>query len=271
MIRIVRSLDRFDGRSAFGTWAYRIATNASLDELRRRNRRPALHVVQDGDEDLAREPVDDLAHRRVEAVADRMAIDAALADLPEDFRVPVVMRDVGDLDYAEIATELGVPIGTVKSRIARGRKMLLERLGNHGHPTNVQREQPLPRRTIPLHGAHATTPRPVNDDDLSELILRASAYLDGELDAAETDRAEADPAVMAEVEQLRALQADVRRRSPTTVATRDGSDGRTRRVRLAPRPGRSCPRGSCRSGLALRTPAGSPPRQPSWPSACSAS
>jgi RNA polymerase sigma-70 factor (ECF subfamily) len=131
MIRIVRSLDRFDGRSAFGTWAYRIATNASLDELRRRGRRPALHVIQEGQEDLPREPVDDRAHRNVEAVTDRMAIDAALADLPEDFRVPVVMRDVGDLDYAEIAAELGVPIGTVKSRIARGRKMLLERLGNH--------------------------------------------------------------------------------------------------------------------------------------------
>ena len=58
------------------------------------------------------------------------------ADLPEDFRVPVVMRDVGDLDYAEIAEALGVPIGTVKSRIARGRRMLLERLGNRDGPTS---------------------------------------------------------------------------------------------------------------------------------------
>ena len=55
---------------------------------------------------------------------------AALAELPEEFRVPVVMRDVGDLDYAEIAEALAVPIGTVKSRIARGRRMLVERLGN---------------------------------------------------------------------------------------------------------------------------------------------
>jgi len=134
MIRVVRALDQFDGRSTFGTWAYRIATNAALDELRRRSRRPALHVAHDVDDDVVHEPVDGLAHRIVEAVGDRMAISEALADLPEDFRIAVVMRDVGDLDYAEIAAELGVPIGTVKSRIARGRRMLLDRLGNHDHP-----------------------------------------------------------------------------------------------------------------------------------------
>lgn len=131
MIRIVRSLDQFDGRSAFGTWAYRIATNAALDELRKRKRRPQLHVVPEGD-DPARpiEPADPLADRTVEAIADRLAIDEALAELPDEFRTPVVMRDVGDLDYAEIADTLGVPIGTVKSRIARGRRQLVDRLGN---------------------------------------------------------------------------------------------------------------------------------------------
>src|SRR5918995_1967322 len=132
MIRIVRALDRFDGRASFSTWSYRIATNAALDELRKRSRRPQLQVVRDDSERTAAvsDPVDDLAQRRVEGVVDRLAIDAALAELPEEFRVPVVMRDVGDLDYAEIAEALSVPIGTVKSRIARGRRMLLERLGN---------------------------------------------------------------------------------------------------------------------------------------------
>ncbi len=139
MIRVVRNLDTFDGRSAFGTWVYRIATNTALDELRRRKRRPQLHVVADDEDDGPPEAADPLADRQVEAVADRMAIDSALADLPEEFKAPVVMRDVGDLDYAEIAAALDVPIGTVKSRIARGRKMLVEQLGNRdrgeGRPT----------------------------------------------------------------------------------------------------------------------------------------
>jgi len=147
LIRIVRALDRFDGRASFATWTYRIATNAALDELRKRGRRPQLHVVVD-DADHAGHPhelVDDLAQRQVEGVTDRIVIDAALADLPEDFRVPVVMRDVGDLDYAEIAEALGVPIGTVKSRIARGRKLLLDRLGNRDDPP----ERPTERTTEP--------------------------------------------------------------------------------------------------------------------------
>jgi RNA polymerase sigma-70 factor (ECF subfamily) len=146
MIRVVRNIDRFDGRSAFSTWVYRIATNTALDELRKRQRRPQLHVVSDDDPSYGRsaprEQIDEIAHREVEAVADRLAIDKALADLPPDFRVPVVMRDVGDLDYAEIAEALGIPIGTVKSRIARGRKLLLEQLGNRDDPPERHTEVP---------------------------------------------------------------------------------------------------------------------------------
>ncbi len=127
LIKIVRSLPGFDGRSAFSTWAYRIATNTSLDELRRRRRRPAVvDRVDDDGRDI--ELVDPDAGPRVEAVVDRMAIDAALAQVPETFRVPLVLRDVGDLDYAEIADALDVPVGTVKSRIARGRAALVELL-----------------------------------------------------------------------------------------------------------------------------------------------
>jgi RNA polymerase sigma-70 factor, ECF subfamily len=129
MIRIVRGLGAFDGRSSFSTWVYRIATNTALDELRRRSRRPHLHLVDD-DDGIRHEQVDELAYRRVDAVVDRMAIDDALAELPDDFRAAVVLRDVADLDYAEIADVLGVPVGTVKSRIARGRAQLMAALGN---------------------------------------------------------------------------------------------------------------------------------------------
>lgn len=132
MIRVIRNIDKFDGRSAFGTWVYRIATNTALDELRRRKRRPQLHVV--GDDDMEHEPADEMSHRHIDDVADRITIDDALAELPEDFKAVVVMRDVGDLDYAEIAAALDIPVGTVKSRIARGRRILVEKLGNQEPP-----------------------------------------------------------------------------------------------------------------------------------------
>ncbi len=126
LIKITRSLPRFDGRSSFGTWAYRIATNASLDELRKRKRRPQLHAV--GDDDGPVEPVDPVSSRQFGAIDDRLAIDEAFEELPEDYRTAVVLRDVADLDYAEISEVLDVPVGTVKSRIARGRSILATKL-----------------------------------------------------------------------------------------------------------------------------------------------
>ena len=73
-------------------------------------------------------------------MADRDQLEQALRQVPEEFRVPLVLRDVGDLDYAEIADTLGVPIGTVKSRIARGRGMLATALARHGN------HEPAPQR-----------------------------------------------------------------------------------------------------------------------------
>jgi RNA polymerase sigma-70 factor (ECF subfamily) len=137
LIAIVRGLPRFDGRSAFTTWSYRVATNACLDELRRRGRRPALGLPDDHDR-LARGA--SAPATGIEVLPDRLAVDSALAQLPEEFRVAVVLRDLCDLEYADIAGALGVPAGTVRSRIARGRSLLAGLLadgragGNPGSP-----------------------------------------------------------------------------------------------------------------------------------------
>jgi RNA polymerase sigma-70 factor, ECF subfamily len=128
MIAIVRNLDRFDGRSSFGTWAYRIATNASLDELRRRKRRATPVSGDDDDDHHHNEAADPDSGQRIDAIGDHMALDAALRQLSDEYRLPVVLRDVADLDYAEIAAMLDIPIGTVKSRIARGRGALAQAL-----------------------------------------------------------------------------------------------------------------------------------------------
>ena len=133
LLAIVRGLARFDGRSSFKTWSYRVASNACLDELRRRNRRPDPHrEVPD--------PAGSGTETRIDAqVADRLTLAQALPQLPEEFRVPVVLRDVAGLDYAEIADSLGIPPGTVRSRIARGRRQLCDLLGNQVPPGERQR------------------------------------------------------------------------------------------------------------------------------------
>ena len=143
LMAIVRGLGQFDGRSSFATWTYRIATNASLDELRRRRRRPLAGLGErpDGSHD---DIVDPDAGVRIDGLGDRLALDHALATLAEEFRVAVVLRDVGDLDYAEIAHVLDIPIGTVKSRIARGRTMLANSLGRELRNQTVPTERPTP-------------------------------------------------------------------------------------------------------------------------------
>ena len=132
LIAISRGLKRFDARSSFTTWSYRVATNACLDELRRRQRRQA-------------EPLpDQLSGGRADPVGERIStrldLDAALAALPEEFRVPVVLRDQSGLSYDEIAEVLGIPPGTVRSRIARGRARLTETLGEGNQTPDSERQ-----------------------------------------------------------------------------------------------------------------------------------
>jgi RNA polymerase sigma-70 factor (ECF subfamily) len=133
LVAALRALDRFDGRSSFGTWIYRIATNTCIDEMRRRRRRPVTGVAADfadlsddisfGAPGLFVEPAS-RGNDPADIVAARIDIDVALASLPVAFRTAVVLRDVCDLPYDEIAEILGVPVGTVRSRIARARSAL---------------------------------------------------------------------------------------------------------------------------------------------------
>ena len=139
LIAVVRGLARFDGRSAFATWTYRIATNACLDELRRRRRRPYLPGDQadHGPAALTSSSADVGG-----TVADRFDIDAALSRLNPDLRAAVVLRDLCQLDYAEIAEVLDIPGGTVRSRIALGRAQLADLLAPGNRSPSRERQSP---------------------------------------------------------------------------------------------------------------------------------
>jgi RNA polymerase sigma-70 factor, ECF subfamily len=141
LISIVRGLQRFDGRSSFVTWSHRVATNACLDGLRYSARRPATSLDRALDPHRTSTINEPSVASRDEATSARIDMAAALHQLPEDFRLVVVLRDVGDLDYQEISDRLGIPIGTVKSRIARGRSLLAGIIGNKPDPQ--RRQTPL--------------------------------------------------------------------------------------------------------------------------------
>jgi RNA polymerase sigma-70 factor, ECF subfamily len=116
----LRKVDQFRGDAAFTTWLHRVAVNACYDELRRQQRRPMLHVVAPGDADEPREAGPPSADHADE-VSGALDAAAALAQVPEEFRVTLVLADVQDLPYEQIARILEVPVGTVKSRVHRGR------------------------------------------------------------------------------------------------------------------------------------------------------
>lgn len=124
-VRVYRNLDKYEP-GAFGGWLYRITKNLFLDGVRRRRR---FRFDPLPDEDW-RQPVDDAPgpDERVERGLLRGDIERALLHLPPTFRTAVVLCDVQGLSYEEIGEATGWPLGTVRSRIHRGRKLLREAL-----------------------------------------------------------------------------------------------------------------------------------------------
>lgn len=118
LIRVKRGLERYQPGSLEG-WLARIVTNVFLDEVRRRRRRPTDALPDDPERVLPTSPGADEVSTQLSD-----DIQAALAALPDEFRVAVVLCDVADQSYEQIAASLGVPVGTVRSRLHRGRRML---------------------------------------------------------------------------------------------------------------------------------------------------
>jgi RNA polymerase sigma-70 factor (ECF subfamily) len=133
-VTALRKLSSFRGDAAFTTWMHRVAVNACYDILRKRKREPAL--------DLS-ESAEVVAPRGDHAESTAVSVDVrrALLAVPLQFRAPLVMHDVQDLAYEDIAAILEVPVGTVKSRIHRGRVALARAMGEHpgvGRPSEQE-------------------------------------------------------------------------------------------------------------------------------------
>jgi len=125
LLRVRRGLADYRPGS-FEGWLWRITRNAFLDDVRRKKRRPTSPLPEEVDRwDRATSESADSEYARISLGDD---IQKALLELPVDFREAVVLCDVVGLSYQEIAHAVAVPIGTVRSRIHRGRNMLRELL-----------------------------------------------------------------------------------------------------------------------------------------------
>lgn len=136
-IKAWRNIKSFRGDCTFSTWLYRITVNTARDLLRVESRRPTVSLTRDDEADddgsewdiplTSGDTVPEDALDRKEAI---LAVRRAIEELPEDQRQVIVMRDLHELSYQEISETLGVEMGTVRSRINRGRQKLKNILEN---------------------------------------------------------------------------------------------------------------------------------------------
>lgn len=131
LMRVYLNAKRYQFISTFSSWIYKIATNLALNELRRRKKVRFLPLVFRSGDDFEEEKVKEVEDTRSESALDTMerrevntVLNREIAKLPVKYRQPLILRDVQELSYLEIAQITDMPIGTVKSRINRARRML---------------------------------------------------------------------------------------------------------------------------------------------------
>lgn len=133
LIKVYRSIGKFRGESSFTTWLYHVVSNVCRDELRRRSRHPVSSLdepVLTGDGSFERE-VADLRQGPEDLIAQKefsQFMQTLINSLHPEYRMVIVMREMMGFSYEEIAGELQISLGTVKSRISRARKFLQERI-----------------------------------------------------------------------------------------------------------------------------------------------
>lgn len=130
-----QGLPNFRGEAAFSTWLYRLASNACVDLLRRESRRGAAEGPSLDDETIPLNPPDrsPTPQETLERRELREEIEAGLAALPAEYRQALILREIHQLSYQEIAQAMDLDLGTVKSRISRGRRRLREILLRSGN------------------------------------------------------------------------------------------------------------------------------------------
>jgi RNA polymerase sigma-70 factor (ECF subfamily) len=150
LMKVYRKIDAFRGDSALSSWIYRITFNTAMSRLRTSKlaRAAQQHERNRDDEDenqrAARQPADwsNMPDEELLRAQLRRAVVAAIQDLPEIYRVPVVLRDIEGLSTEEASTRLHVKDQTLKSRLHRGRLMLRERL--QAFTTGLSLHRPTP-------------------------------------------------------------------------------------------------------------------------------
>ncbi|GMQ85471.1 MAG: RNA polymerase sigma factor SigM [Acidimicrobiia bacterium] len=135
-LTVFRKVDRYKEQAAFSTWLYRVTVNTCYDHLRREKRKRTDAMPDHLD------PPDPRSEDAIGAVELRPDIERALQTIAPEFRAAAILVDIEGLSLQGAADILGVPIGTVKSRVFRARRQLAIELGNLAPPPRHPKEEP---------------------------------------------------------------------------------------------------------------------------------
>lgn len=133
-LKVYRALDRYNPKYRFSTWLFRVGKNAAIDLIRKRRLKlvPMQRVGADGQSQEWEFPSEEKdAYRVLRNLERRKAIEAAVDGLKEEYRDLIHLRHFGELTYEEIAELKGMPLGTVKNKLFRGRRMLKAQLADY--------------------------------------------------------------------------------------------------------------------------------------------
>jgi len=130
-IKIYQALPNFRGDSSFSTWIYHITVNVCRDELRKRQRRPTFSLdetTENGSTPNELRSTMSTPEEELERTETQAMVQQCLNNLSDDYRIILVMREIQEMSYEEIAEILGLSLGTVKSRLSRARNALKEKI-----------------------------------------------------------------------------------------------------------------------------------------------
>lgn len=129
-IKVYRNIDKFEGRSSFSTWLYRIAANTcfTISEKKKKEKEGLLQMILGWWNSFSEHTPEEYILDEEEKEFNKRIVGENVAKLPELYRIPLILKDMEGMPIDKISEVLEIPVGTVKSRLNRGRAMLHEKL-----------------------------------------------------------------------------------------------------------------------------------------------
>ncbi len=136
LVKVFKSIKNFKEESSFSTWLYRIVTNTCIDMIRKKKKIKTFSLdnpieTENGKIERQIQGEENLPEDVFEKKQIQKRVHRAISSLPEKYRIVIILRDIQDFSYDEISEIVGVPLGTVKSRINRGRIILKDLLSDN--------------------------------------------------------------------------------------------------------------------------------------------